>query len=120
MCSLFLIANSDGEYHNKEHQFFEQTAMLLGYKLGNNLDSIVEEFMTMDRESLFYHLNSLNESKKDWYIVTAFGMVHSDGRALEEEFQYMLVFFDKMGITEERFENVIRKTELLMEKFGGL
>lgn len=118
MCSLFLIANSDGEFHNMENQFFKQTAALLGYRLSSDLDSTLDEFMTMDRESLFRNLNSLGESQKDWYIVTAFGMVHADGRALEEEFQYLLVFFEKMGISEQRFENVIKKTELLMQNFG--
>lgn len=118
MCSLFLIANSDGEFHNMENQFFEQTATLLGYRLSSDLDTTLDKFMTMDRESLFRNLNSLGESQKDWYIVTAFGMVHADGKALEEEFQYMIVFFEKMGISEQRFENVIKKTELLMQNFG--
>ncbi|MFG6686244.1 TerB family tellurite resistance protein [Mariniflexile sp. HNIBRBA6329] len=119
MISLFLIANSDGEYHNKENQFFEQTATLLGYRLNPDFDKTVDDFMTMDKPSLFRHLNSLGSSQKDWYIVTAFGMVHADGQALEEEFQYMLVFFDEMGITEERFENVLKKTELMMKMFNG-
>ena len=118
MISLFIIANSDGEFHNMENQFFEQTATLLGYRLSSDLDTTIDEFMTMDRESLFRNLNSLGESQKDWYIVTAFGMVHADGKALEEEFQNMIVFFEKMGISEQRFENVIKKTELLMQNFG--
>jgi uncharacterized tellurite resistance protein B-like protein len=118
MCSLLLIANSDGEYHNKENQFFEQTATVLGYRLSSDLDTTLDEFMTMDRESLFRNLNSLGESQKDWYIITALGMVHADGKALEEEFQYMIVFFEKMGISEQRFESVIKKTELFMQKFG--
>lgn len=115
MCSLLIIANSDGEFHNTENQFFEQTATLLGYRLSSDLGTTMDEFMTMDRESIFKNLNSLGESQKDWYIITAFGMVHADGKALEEEFQHLLVFFEKMGISEERFENVINKTELLKQ-----
>ena len=118
MCSLFIIANSDGEFHNMENQFFEQTAALLGYRLSSDLDTTIDEFMTMDRESLFRNLNSLGESQKDWYIVSSWGMVHADGKAIKEEFQHLLVFFDEMGISEERFENVIKKSELLMQNFG--
>jgi len=114
MTSLLLIASSDGEYHRKEEMFFEQTANMLGYRLKRDY---FDDFMTLDKRELYQLLDSLEESQKDWYIVTAFGMIHADGKPLEVEFKYLEVFFDKMGITEERFENVLRKTELLMKKF---
>lgn len=114
MCSLFLIANSDGEFHHKEQQFFEQTAMLLGYTLTSD---ILDEFLSMERTQLFQLLGSLKEDQKDWYIITAYGMVHADGQTLEVEFQYLDVFFTKMGITVERFQNVLKKSQLLMNKF---
>ena len=117
MFSLFLIANSDGEYHHKENQFFELTATLLGYHLSSNFDAAIDEF-TMEEESLFRNLNSLGESQKDWYIVTVLGMIHADGATFEEELHYMEVFLEEMGISVQRFENVIKKTDLLMQKFG--
>ena len=118
MFSLFIIANSDGEYHNKEHNYLEQIASVLGYNLGSDLDAIVDEFMTIDRVAIFGNLNSLSEGQKDWYIVTAFGMIHADGKALDAEFEYVIAIFQKMGISEKRFEDVLKKTELLMNKFG--
>ena len=93
LCSLFLIANSDGEFHQKESVFFDQTANLLGYRLGQNF---LDDFFSLDKARLYQLLNSLDESQKDWYIITAFGMVHADGRTLEREFQYLEVFFDQM------------------------
>lgn len=114
MCSLFLIANADKEFHNKEAVFFEQTAKLLGYKLTSNF---LEEFLSFNKVELLQLLDSLDESQKDWYIVTAFGMVHADGRALEKEYQYFEVFLENMNITEERFEYVLKKAELINEKF---
>lgn len=111
--SLFIIANSDGEFHRKEHRYLEQIATVLGYGLNSDIQKAVDEFSTMDRDALFGNLKNLDETQKDWYIVTAFGMVHADGKTYEEEFQYVFVFFEKMGISEQRVENVIKKTELL-------
>lgn len=118
MCSLFMIANSDGEYHNEEHLYLEQIASVLGYHLGSDLNKIVDEFMTINRDEIFQNLNNLSESQKDWYIITAYGMVHADNKALEEEIQYTFAFFEKMGITEQRIEDVLKKSELLFNRFG--
>ncbi|HBG86121.1 MAG TPA: hypothetical protein DDW62_01075, partial [Marinilabiliaceae bacterium] len=84
MCSLMLIANSDGEFHRKEEMFFEQTATMLGYRLSGDY---IDDLLAMGKEKLFQLLKSLDESQKDWYIITAFGMLHADGQALEVEFQ---------------------------------
>jgi hypothetical protein len=114
MASLFLIANSDGEYHSKEVEFFKKTASLLNYKLPK---SVFYEFMSISNDELFQDLNSLTESQKDWYIITALAMIHSDGQALEVELLFLETFFIKMGITEKRFNNVIKKTPLLSELY---
>lgn len=114
LTSLLLIASSDGDYHRKEEKFLEQTANMLNYRLKNNY---FDDFMTINREDLFQYLDSLNENQKDWYVITAFGMMHSDGKDLDVEFDYLNAFFSKMGISEERFTNVLKKTQLLMNKF---
>lgn len=113
MCSLFMIANSDEVYHKNEHKYLEQIARVLGYNLGSDLDKIVDEFMTISRDEIFTNLNSLTQSQKDWYIITAYGMVHADNKALEAEIQYAFTFFAKMGISERRIESVINKSELM-------
>lgn len=118
MCSLFLIANSDGEFHYKEQRLFEKIAMLIGYQTDTDIDSKLDDIMTMDRDKLFIYLNSLNESQKDWFIVTSFEMVHVDGKALENEVKYMITIFQQMNITEDRFEKVIKKTQNIMDKFA--
>ncbi len=73
--------------------------------------------MSLDRETLFNLLNSLDESQKDWYILTVVGMIHADGQVLEVEFQYMETFLSKMGITKQRFEDVLKFSQLMMKKF---
>jgi len=114
LCSLFLIANSDDEYHENESLFFEHTAKLLGYKLSPNY---LEIFLNIDKYELFEYLDSLEENQKDWYIITAFGMVNADDKILDREFQYLQVFLEKMHITEDRFYSVLKKVELLNKKF---
>lgn len=111
--SLLMIANSDGEYHRKEEQFFEQACTTLGFHIdaqGRYLD----EFSAMGRDRLFQLLASLDEGQKDWYIFTAIGMMTADGQALEAESQYIYVFFEQMGITKQRIENVMRKMNAMM------
>ena len=114
ICSLLLIANSDGEYHRKEKQFLELSASLLGYQLQ---DDFFDEFESFDPVDIPNLLNSLDEGQKDWFILTVAGMVHADGRALEIEFQLMEGILKKMGITEQRFMDVLKKTQLMMEYF---
>lgn len=112
--SLFLIAASDDEMHNKEEQFLEQTSMILDYPITRKF---LDEVMGLGREGLINALISLNDSQKDWYITTAIGMVHADGKVLEEELQYLDVFFGSMEITKERAEAVMRKSQLLADMF---
>jgi uncharacterized tellurite resistance protein B-like protein len=114
MCSLFTIANSDGEFHKKEQEFFVEVASVLGYKLRDNY---LDDFLSIGRDRLLNILNGLDENQKDWYIITAFTMIHIDGKALEIEFQYLESYFNSMGIDRNRFERVLQKSQLLMNKF---
>lgn len=111
MASLFIIANADGEFHNKEARFLKEVALALGY---NYIPKNLDEFMKIGPEKVFQKLNSLEDSQKDWYIITAFAMLHVDGQALDIEFQYLETYFAKMEITRERFEQVVKKSQLLI------
>jgi len=116
LCSLFLIANSDQEFHIKEQHFFEETALLLGYRLTEN---IIDDFMTLGgRDELFNLLNSLDEGQKDWYIITSLGMMHADGKPLDIELKHLMTSYDHMGITEERASNVVQKADALSRHFN--
>ncbi len=111
MSCLFVIANLDGEFHRKEEEFFVEIASVLGYRLtGDYLD----DFMSIGRERLTKILNGLDDSQKDWYIITAYAMVHADGQALDYEFQCLESQLNIMGITRQRFEEVLAKSQLLM------
>lgn len=114
MLSLYLIAISDQDLDVKEMQFFEQTSRILGYRLS---DDFMEVFKEIKPEELFTILNSLDESQKDWYIITSYGMLQADNKILESESDYLMYLYNNMGITEERFESVVRKAEALRKYF---
>lgn len=111
--SLYIIAYSDGEFHQTEAQFFNHIAKLLGY---TNLRDKMDKFMSKGSSTIFQILNSLDENQKDWYIITAYALLHADGEALEIEFQYMEVYLEKMGISKERFHDVIKNSHSLINE----
>ncbi len=113
ICGLFLVANIDGQYHEDERKFFEETADVLDYQLKDNLDQQVREFLGLGREELFKQLNGLNDEQKDWFVATVLSMIHADGEALDKEIQYADEIFEKMGVTHERCEKVINNSPAL-------
>ena len=108
--SLFDIANSDNEFHAKEIEFFDQIGNLLNYQTGEN---ILDEYLEADKEKVFESLNDFTDSQKDWYIVTVFGMIHADGKVLDEELADAERFLSGiMGISKERINDAIQKSQL--------
>lgn len=107
--SLFLIANADKKFDRKEKKFFSETAMMLGYKFSDDY----MEFLLIYPEDSIAILKTLTEGQKDWLIVTLLGMVHADGKALQEEYDLMQNFFTIIGVTMHRVESVVKKTQIL-------
>ncbi len=107
--SLFDIANSDDEFHAKEIEFFDQIGNLLNYPTG---ESILDEYLEADKEKVFDSLNDFSDSQKDWYIVIVYGMVHADGKVLDEELADAERFLEGMGISKERINDAIQKSPL--------
>lgn len=113
MGSLWIIANSDGEFHLKEAQFLKQIASVLGYKPSKiNLP----KFVAQGPDEIFKKLESLDGAQKEWYIITAFAMIHVDGEALGVEYQYLEAYFEKMNVSREYFESVIKKSQTLVNE----
>lgn len=118
MNSLLLIAYADREFDGREIKYFEETSTILGYKLHYSLEDTIDEFTRMSREEVLSSLNGLDESQKDWYIVTVFGMINADGKVFEEEFLAADTFFNNMGISLDRCERVLKKAQLFSEMFN--
>ena len=107
--SLFDIANSDNEFHAKEIEFFDQIGSLLNYPTGDN---ILDEYLEADKEKVFESLNDFSDIQKDWYIVIVYGMVHADGKVLDEELADAERFLEGMGISKERISEAIKNSPL--------
>lgn len=116
--TLYSIAQSDGEYHEKEDAFFKETANLLGYELNEDFDQQAEELLHFSEDEQAAVLNSLSDDQKDWFVVTVVGMVHVDGAVIEDELKYSKQLFYRMGITEQRFKDIINNSETIKESIN--
>ncbi|RAJ13209.1 tellurite resistance TerB family protein [Olleya aquimaris] len=103
---LILLAQADGEVHNNETHFLNQTANLLDYDI---YDSAFEHFQSLGADKLFETLTTLDSKQKDWFIFTAFGMINADFKTTTEENQIIRVIFENMGITSEMLDDSISR-----------
>jgi len=106
MVSLYVIANSDEEFHTKEVEFLQQTADILGYQISSDID---QEFSGINRGKVFEQLKEFSDKQKEWYLVTVTGMIHSDGKVLESELDDALRYLLSMGISKEKMIKSIKK-----------
>jgi len=94
LASLFLIANSDDEFHDSEKEFLQKFSDAFGYQI---TDEIMDKYSQVDMDSLFEELSKLSSSQKEWLVISVFGMIHADNMVLEEELLLAKKFFTKMG-----------------------
>jgi len=113
--TLCMIASIDDEFHPKEAKFLENTCKLFGYQL---TDAMIAEIYSLDQDYVFQVLNGLKEGQKDWYIITALGMIYADGKVAGGEKAAIEMIFSRIGIDANRSEAVVKKMALLLEKFG--
>lgn len=104
--SLLLIAKSDGEYHKYERLILDITAQFLNYNI-NDIKFL--EYPSLGEETMYKHLNTLNSKQKDWYILSAFGMMSADFQYNETEDAFVNHFFNKMGISESYINKLVEQ-----------
>lgn len=109
LVSLYVIANSDEEFHTKEVEFFQQTADILDYPITGN---IKDEFSEINRDEVFEQLKNISEDQKEWYLTTVIGMIHADGKVIEEELDDAKQYLSRMGITKERITQTLITKQL--------
>ena len=112
MCSLFQIANSDGDFSMKEAEFFLQIAALSGYRLRRNC---LDNFMILKPTNLIQILDTLTEGQKDWFTIAGNGMSHADGINIDIKDQYLNEILKKIGITEKRYKVTLKKIQIAMD-----
>lgn len=109
LVSLYVIANSDKEFHTKEVEFFQQTADILDYPITGNMK---DEFSEINREEVFEQLKNISENQKKWYLTTVIAMIHADGKVMEEELVDAEHYLSKMGITKEKITQILKTIQL--------
>jgi uncharacterized tellurite resistance protein B-like protein len=107
---LLEVANVDREFHEEEKIFLQDVARQMDYPL---TDERIVDIMTIEINKVFELMGSLGMNQKDWFVVTLFGMIHADGTDLDTEYQMMEVYFDMIGFSRARYEEVIVKTGLV-------
>lgn len=106
LVSLFVIANSDKEFHIKEVEFLQQTADLLEYQFSDNIN---EEFSGINRGEVFKQLKDFSEDQKEWYLVTVAGMISEDKEISDIELDDALRYLLSMGISNEKINKTLDK-----------
>lgn len=104
--SLLLIAKSDGEFHQYERLILDITAQFLDYNI-NDIEFL--QYPSLGQDTMYKHLNSLNSKQKDWYILSAFGMITADLDYKEIEDAFANHFFGKMNISLDYVNKLIQQ-----------
>ena len=106
LLSLFEIANSDEEFHKKETEYFKNIADFIGMRLSNG---VLKRMLSREKDPLYKLLDEMSDIQKDWYVITALGMVYADGELIEEEFNHVRSFLLDLGFTESRIRQNMSK-----------
>lgn len=110
LVSLFEIATSDEEFHNKENEYLIKTSGFLGMSLKR---SRLKKLLKNQKDELFRKLAEMSENQKDWYVFTVLGMVYADGKVMEDEFKHVEKFLLKLGFSQERINrNMVKEQHL--------
>jgi len=112
IASLIAIANSHEYMSPKKANNIGQTAILLGI----NPDSpMIRKLYERGKDELIQTLNTLDESQKEWYIIAIHELATTDGMPRDKEISNVLGFADSIGISEERYEQIIEHAALVIK-----
>ncbi len=108
LVSLFDIANSDEDFHDKETDFINRTSTTLGYSLKYHQ---IKKSLNNEREQIYDILRGMNDHQKDWYVITVLTMIYADGKIDSDEFGYVENFLLNVGVSRETIEKNMVKTD---------
>lgn len=106
---LIVILKADGKTHPKELAYVEEAAAMLNVDTD---DPLVNRLLTDNtKHEMLRHLNTLNESQKEWLVVMMHGMILSDGEADQKEINYSMGISQEIGISHDKYFSIISKSE---------
>jgi len=111
---LIVILKADGKTHPKEITYVEEATAMLNIDTD---DPIVNRLLTDNtKHEMLRHLNTLNESQKEWLVVMMHGMILSDGEVDQKEINYSMGIAQEIGINQDKYFSIISKSENIAAK----
>lgn len=111
---LFIIATCDTTINSKEENCISNCAEILGISLE---DKIFGQAPNKGKQHMMNMLNSLDESQKEWFVAAIYDLILSDGSVNNIESAYVSGISDDLGISNEEFVEIVKKSHLLAKKY---
>jgi uncharacterized tellurite resistance protein B-like protein len=114
---LITISICDGDQgdQDKELQFLNTYIGILNVRQ----DKCMPYMNEYGHARMISDLKTISQEQKEFLVVAAWEMVICDGRPNETEMQVTANLFKQIGISEEKFVEIIEKTRALAQKFFG-
>jgi len=114
LVSLFEIANSDQEFHQRETEYHKKVSDFLGYSIRNRK---LQKLLDKDKDYLYELLREFSKSQKDWYVFNVLGMVYADGKIIKEEFDHVEKFLLSIGFSKDMINRNLEQSSKWVDKF---
>lgn len=112
--SLVILAKSKGQMLPKEIDLIEQTGRVLGLDVD---EALFAKIAGGGIDELMRILKTLNQSQKEWFVISMRSMTAASGKVNEEQIALAFGLAEKIGFTENEIIELIDKTERLNEFF---
>ena len=113
LVSLYEIANSDQEFHQKESEYHMKISDFLDYSIRKGK---LKRLLSKEKDHLYQLLSEFSESQKDWYVFNVVGMVYADGKIIKEEFEHVQKFLLSIGFSKDMINRNLEESSKSMDK----
>jgi len=113
LVSLYEIANSDQEFHQKESEYHKKISDFLDYSIRKGK---LKRLLSKDKDYLYRLLSEFSESQKDWYVFNVVGMVYADGKIIKEEFEHVQKFLFSIGFSKDMINRNLEESSKSLDK----
>jgi len=113
LVSLYEIANSDQEFHQKESEYHKKISDFLDYSIRKRK---LKRLLSKDKDYLYRLLSEFSESQKDWYVFNVVGMVYADGKIIKEEFEHVQKFLLSIGFSKDMINRNLEESSKSLDK----
>ncbi len=111
---LLTVGICDGEQGNqeKELQYLNTYVRILEVRQ----DKCMPYLESFGHARIFSDLKTISQNQKEFLVVAAWDMIICDGRPNETELQVVVNLFEQIGISEDKFVEIIEKTQAISKQ----